>query len=285
MPWIMPAHQAPVLPLKLWKPHWFSGLALCLGTMAPDLEFIFRLDHQWAVSHTLAAQLYFTVPLVLVLHALATSLVLPWLLPRLPLGPPLHFEELRALRPAADLRGWLVVALSGLIGGLSHVALDGFTHGNRSGWAVAALPFLRTPVPHFGGPVPLHDALQFWLTIGLGAFALLLWRRTVRRGLLWSWRGERPTPIVSQPAPEKRRLAAWAGLWALCGAAAAQALRPTLTEIRFVSVVAFGALTFAAFGLILAAALDRGGRPQDAAAAELPSGSGLAAAPAGREAA
>ena len=51
------------------------------------------------------------------------------------------------------------------------------------------------------------------------------------------------------------------------------------------SVVAFGALTFAAFGLILAAALDRGGRPQDAAAAELPSGSGLAAAPAGREAA
>src|SRR5215813_9115 len=79
MPWIAPSHQAPALALKMWRPRSFSGLALCLGSAAPDLEFILRLRHEWVVSHTLAGQLFFTVPLVMLLHRLATDLVLPWL--------------------------------------------------------------------------------------------------------------------------------------------------------------------------------------------------------------
>jgi len=43
---MIPSHQAPVIPLKRWRPHWFSGLALVLGTLAPDLVFILRLDQR-----------------------------------------------------------------------------------------------------------------------------------------------------------------------------------------------------------------------------------------------
>ena len=43
MPWIVPSHQAPVLPLKAWRPAWFSGLGLVLGSVTPDLVFIFSL--------------------------------------------------------------------------------------------------------------------------------------------------------------------------------------------------------------------------------------------------
>ncbi len=84
MPCIAPSHQAPALLLKRWRPAWFSGLGLVIGTMAPDLEFILRLQDNWVVSHTLAAQLYFTVPLTLVLYWLSVELVLPWLVPFLP---------------------------------------------------------------------------------------------------------------------------------------------------------------------------------------------------------
>ncbi len=181
MPWMIPSHQAPVLPLKRWKPAWFSGLALVLGSIAPDLVFIFRLDETGSpASHTFPGQILITMPFVVVLHTLATALVLPWLLPRLPDGAPFHFHSLARCRPASDLLGLAKVALSGLIGGLTHVAIDGFTHGDHSGWALPLLPVLGTSLPGPFGPLPLYDALQIGLTIGLGAWALVAWDRMAR---------------------------------------------------------------------------------------------------------
>ena len=174
MPWIVPSHQAPVLRLARSRPGWFSGLALVLGTMAPDLAFILPLDPTGApASHTLAGQLYITLPLVLVLHALLTALVLPWLLPHLPGGSPLHLHELARSRPATGLAANARVAASGLVGGLTHILIDGFTHGDQSGWALALLPWLATPVPYPGSEqAPLYDSLQLWLTIRLGVLTM-----------------------------------------------------------------------------------------------------------------
>ena len=175
---MIPSHQAPVLPLKRWRPHWFSGLALVLGTVAPDLAFILRLDENGSpLSHSVVGLFLVDVPLVIVLHALATGLVLPWLLPHLPGGAPLHLHALARCRPVTDSSGLARVALSALVGAATHVFLDGFTHGNHAGWALAFLPVLGTPVPSIGGHAPLHDALQLWLTIGLGALALRDWGR------------------------------------------------------------------------------------------------------------
>jgi len=39
MPATFPSHAAAVLPLKLWRPRWFDGVALVVGSMAPDLGY------------------------------------------------------------------------------------------------------------------------------------------------------------------------------------------------------------------------------------------------------
>src|SRR6476661_10963428 len=63
MPLTFFAHQVPVIPLKCLKPRWFDGTALCIGSMAPD--FVYALEGTpWLFStHTLLAQLTWTLPL------------------------------------------------------------------------------------------------------------------------------------------------------------------------------------------------------------------------------
>jgi len=263
MPLLAPSHQALVLPLKHWRPGWFSGLGLVLGTLAPDLVFILRLDESGSpIGHSLLGQVILTVPLVLVLHALATTLVLPWLLPRLPGGAPLHLHALARSRPATDTRAFARVAFSGLVGGLTHIALDGFTHGQQDGgWALALLPALATPVPHLGGTVPLHDALQFWLSLGLGALALCTWHRMAR-----SLPGPGAAAVGDvRPAPAaacRRAVRATLGA-ALLGAVAAPVLKDAVGSPDALKLASYGALTFAMTATVLGAAADRARRVID----------------------
>lgn len=179
MPWIVPSHQAPAVMLKLWKPRWFSGLGLCLGSMAPDLENIFRLNQRELFGHTLAAQVYFAVPLTLFLHWLTTAIVFPWLLPRVPPGPPLYPRHLAVIQPAGSPREWVRIGYSGMLGGLTHKFLDGLTHSDT--WATDLWPWLKRSIPFPGGPIPLHDALQVWLSLGLGIVAFRVLQQIARQ--------------------------------------------------------------------------------------------------------
>lgn len=257
MPWIAPAHQAPILPLKAWKPEAFSGLGLVLGTLAPDLAFILRLDTDSIASHTFLGQIYLTVPFALVLHALATGLVLPWLLPRLPAGAPLHLGELLALRPARSWREWGRVAVSAWIGGVTHVLLDGITHGNESGWAVPWLPWLRMALPAPLPPMPLHDALHAVLSLVLGVVALLNWQKLAREGRLWTWRREERIPPRPVPVREQRQFLAWILACAGVGAFVAPLLHADQGPAKTVELAAYGTLAFVAYAVTLRAAGDR----------------------------
>jgi Domain of unknown function (DUF4184) len=253
MPWIIPSHPAPALLLKAWKPAAFSGLGLVLGTVVPDLAFMLRLDNESQASHTFLGQIYVTVPLVLVLHGLTTGLVLPWLLPLLPDGPPLHLHALAATRPAQRLADWLRVAFSGWLGGLTHVALDGFTHGEHSGWAVPFLPALRTLVPLPGGMAPLHDVLHPVASVLLGMLALVLWARMATEGWLWAWRGESPRAVRPAAPETQRREAAWLLGGAAVGAIVAPALRPGAPPALAAELAMYGAIAFLLYGAVLGA--------------------------------
>jgi hypothetical protein len=256
MPWIVPSHQAPVLPLKLWKPRLFSGLALCIGAAAPDLEFILRVDYNWIVSHTVLAQLFFTVPFVLLLHAIVTSLMIPWALPLLPSRAPWHLHDLGVLRPAVSTRECLRVGFSGLIGGLSHVFLDGFTHGNQTGWAATLFPILRTGVPFPVTRMPLHDVLQVLLTIVFGAFTLLAFADIGRRRLLLTWAGATPAPLREASPNERRRALQYMIFCAILGLGAGLARRNDALG-PWIEIAAHGVLAFLFYGVLLAAATDR----------------------------
>jgi hypothetical protein len=256
MPWIAPSHQAPVLPLKTWKPHLFSGLALCIGAAAPDLDFILRIDYIWIVSHTFAAQLFFTVPLVMVLHLILTALLIPWVLPLLRGGAPLYLHDLALLRPAASARDWLRIAVSGWVGGMSHVLIDGFTHGNKSGWATAIFPVLRTPLPTPFGPLPLYDFLQLSLTILFAVMALRWFADAARRRLLVQWSGLTPPPVPQATSAVRRGALQYSLLCVALGIAVGLSRRDD-TRGPWIDIVAHGGLAFLFYGLVAAAAVDR----------------------------
>jgi hypothetical protein len=251
MPATIFAHQALVLPLKLRWPNRFSGLALCIGSMAPDLEFIFRLSDDWLFSHTLAAQLYFTVPVTLLLVWVVSALLVPGVLPFVQDHPQLRLHALAAIRPPGSSREWARAAMSAGVGGLSHWLLDGVTHGGHSGWAVKYLPWLRTPVPHPGGPAPLHDALQLWLTVLLGIAGAYMFVLITRQGLLWRWRGEPAVRLTPKRRVEGVRLAQGVVVLALTGAASGFTLRSAGTTTVQAAGVAFGALNAVLGGLTL----------------------------------
>lgn len=257
MPLIVPSHQAAVLPFKLWRPAAFSGLGLVLGSVAPDLEFILRLDRDWLVSHTFAAQIYFTIPLVLVLHALLTRLVLPFLVPQLPAGAPFYFEALAALRPLRAPRDVLVASWSAALGGLTHVMLDGITHGNQSGWALAYLPGLATQIPHPFGPVPLHDALQLWLSLFLAIGSVQTWQWLACAGQLHAWSGEPKRQLASIAPRLRRRTFRFLAFTASAGAVVAPTLRRPDSLFGGLELALFGAIAFLFYGLVVAAAADR----------------------------
>ena len=257
MPWMVPSHTAPILPLKMWKPRAFSGLALCLGALAPDLDFVLRVANDWVVSHYFMGQFFFTVPVVMILHALLTTLVLPWLVPLLPYGRPWHLEELAGIRPATSTADWIRVATSGLIGGMSHIFLDGFTHGTHSGWAVPHLPLLRTEIPWPGGAMPLHDFLQIALTIVLGAAGV--WGASIigRRRLISEWNGSAAPELPSATASEKRGAIGYFGLCGAIGILVGLQRAATGTEGGWIEMAAFGALAVGFYGLLLACLFDR----------------------------
>jgi hypothetical protein len=39
MPLTLPTHPMAVVPLKLWRPSWFDGVALVVGSISPDLAY------------------------------------------------------------------------------------------------------------------------------------------------------------------------------------------------------------------------------------------------------
>jgi hypothetical protein len=184
-----------------------------------------------------------------------TSLLVPFAVPLLPRGAPFHLDALAAVRPLRTWRAHGIAAVSALVGGLSHIGLDGVTHGNHSGWALAHLPVLATPVPQPFGPVPLHDALQLWLSLILGVATLGAWRRLATARV----------PRLGPPAPAgvARRTLRFLGACALAGALVAPLVRRPPSPGIALELSLFGALAFVFYGAVIAALADRAIRTLD----------------------
>src|SRR5262249_27598537 len=194
MPFTFFAHQLPVIPLKWALPRWFDGTALCVGSMAPDLAYAFIGSPLAFASHTLRAQLFWSVPVTLALtHLFRTRLAEP-------IGAQLPGAlglELRAL--AHSRRAWFVTCLSALLGGLSHRFLDGFTH--YDGWAVRRSSALRAVLFELAG----HKVHVFGLLQYLGhsfgtLLGLLLVVELVRRRQFSRWNGLELRPFAASSA-------------------------------------------------------------------------------------
>lgn len=174
VPFPLLAHQAPVLPLKLWRPDWFSGTALAMGSIAPDLEYLASAKpHAAGYCHSLEGQFLFCLPVTLAVVAYVH---------RVRLGETLaaRFGWPLLAKAASDVGGVggaFRVALSALCGSFSHLALDVFTH--------------RWVPRYFGGlgsfrrgmfVLSAPGAAQLLLTAVGAVLSLWMLRTLVRRG-------------------------------------------------------------------------------------------------------
>jgi hypothetical protein len=197
MPLTLPTHPVAVVPLKLWRPRWFDGVALVIGAIAPDIAYAAYGFGGTPLTHNWFALLWWNLPVTLV----AVRLI-RWAAPavavHLPGGGPLRLRDYGVL--GAVRHRWYITVASALIGAFSHIAWDAVTHP-------AYLPPLQ------GEPWPgtpwwglLSDASNL-AGFAIGAGLVL---HIGRHGLLHRWHGA-PPPTRRQP------LAFWAAVTVVLG--------------------------------------------------------------------
>lgn len=131
------AHPAAVLPLRRWCPRWFCFPALVVGSVVPDLGYLFGRFGD--ISHRVSGSFLFSLPV---------GLVVLWALDRIS-APEFKLAPARFKRALGPLRierpfSWFIIIASLLVGAWTHLLWDAFTH--RNGWFVEHLPALQAPV-------------------------------------------------------------------------------------------------------------------------------------------
>ncbi len=158
------SHPAIILPLL--KRRIFSVSGLLMGSMVPDFEFFIRLEAHVIHGHSFWAMFWYNLPIALICISLCHLVVRNQLILNLPsyfrskFQPFLHFDWISYCK-----QNFLKVIYSILIGNISHLLWDSFTHFD--GLAVSNIPLLNTELWH----IPLYHILQYVFSF-LGAIAI-----------------------------------------------------------------------------------------------------------------
>jgi hypothetical protein len=171
VPLTFPNHQAVVLPLKLWRPRWFDGVALCTGAAAPDVSYGFDGFGVTIRSHEPLALFWWCLPVAL-LGAWLLRLAAPAVAAHLPAGGTLHLRDYAALR--RNPHPWWVTVASALVGAVSHLLAD--------------------LVELLGGPF-----VEATMALALIGAAYVIARRIGRDRLVIRWNG---TPTLVRRSPK-----------------------------------------------------------------------------------
>ncbi|WP_433789612.1 DUF4184 family protein [Actinoplanes sp. CA-252034] len=224
MPSTFPTHPAGILPLKLWRPRWFDGVALTLGAASPDVAYL--VDGSglpvWPLSHELHGLIIFCLPVTL-LGCLMVRRAIPVIAAHLPAGRTFALRDYGALRHSGH-RWWITVT-SAIIGAASHLVLDG----------------LEAWYPDIEYPAHI---------VGLAAMAMIA--AIIGRGrLLRRWHGD-PPPADRHPVR----------FWSVVAAVAVPLLAvvPFLPAAFLPHTTGVRVLTALALGLLAAAAIVGGRR-------------------------
>lgn len=126
MPVTFFAHQLPVLPIARRWPGRFDGVALVVGSMAPDMAYLLN-GSRWSLwAHGFPSAVTFCVPVTVAVAWILVRVIAPVVPDHLPRLAPWHLRDYRGL--AAHRFGWVTTPLSALVGTATHIVLDNFTH-------------------------------------------------------------------------------------------------------------------------------------------------------------
>jgi hypothetical protein len=162
MPLTLFAHQVPTMGLKMARPRWFDGTALCIASMTPDFAYSIsgyvHVDTHWWDGFWVL-----DIPIALVLTTIvrwSTAYTAAAQLPDLGGFRLWSWRVIHRKQPP-----WWLTFLCCILGAATHLALDMFTHPGRPGarW----LGYDDVDVHLFGRTEPLAGVFQiFGHTVG-----------------------------------------------------------------------------------------------------------------------
>jgi hypothetical protein len=177
------SHVAAVIPgyRLLSRAHVFT--AAVIGSMVPDFGLLIPPDLLRWQTHSVLALFTFCLPAGLLTYWLTQLVIKPAMLEILPDRPFLRLQGSEFHVSATDIRHWVAVGLAILIGAVTHLIWDGFTHEDAHG--VRMFPVLSDYGPEMAGhPVHIYRWLQYGSSV-LGLLivvaALILWWRQAPR--------------------------------------------------------------------------------------------------------
>ena len=166
------SHPSIVLPLKKLSPKWFSMTGLIIGSMLPDFEYFIRMRMRSTFSHNINALWYFHLPLGILITFIFHNLIRDFLIDNLPLFFKSRFYYMRDINWNDYFRKkWYVVIYSLILGTLTHLFWDNFTHWN--GYFAKIFPILKNYIYIFGVKVHYLRILQHTSTI-LGGLIIFI---------------------------------------------------------------------------------------------------------------
>ncbi len=159
------AHPIIIAPLWHLGRRWFDLPALIVGTMIPDIKYFLHLRTMENIGHSALGILIQGIPLSLCLLAIFGLVMLGPLRALWPGGfgriLPVTYTFLPAQRFA-------IIVTSIVIGAVSHVFWDSFTH---DGWFfVRRIPLLDMQI----GPLPVYKYVQYASGV-FGTAAVIVW--------------------------------------------------------------------------------------------------------------
>jgi len=249
------AHPAAAVPLARPLGRWGVLSALVIGSVVPDLFYILPLTMHRASSHSLAGLFWFCLPVGIAVYALFHAVLKRPLCALLPAAWQLRLDA-GGTRAPASRPG---VVLSILVGAVSHIVWDAFTH--QDGFAVMALPGLTREIASFSNyHLYLYRVMQHLSTV-VGVSLLAWWTKRWAGGLAPPGADTRPSLPAGARALVAIGLIAGATVIALNASArfapetlSVGALQP------FIGAVAKSGLQALACGVMLYSALWHVGR-------------------------
>jgi hypothetical protein len=170
------SHPALILPLSYLPKRWISVTALIIGSLTPDFEYFLRMEVQSIYSHTIPGIFWFDLPLGIIIAFIFHTIVRNTLF----LNVPIQIKTRVAIFQKFDWNNyfkynWLIVIISLLIGIISHLFWDSFTHNH--GYFVEIIPSLKSKVNLLNLQIPIYKILQHSSSLIGGIIIILTFKK------------------------------------------------------------------------------------------------------------
>ncbi|HEV2703584.1 MAG TPA: DUF4184 family protein [Steroidobacteraceae bacterium] len=140
------SHAAAVLPFGRWLARWRILSATVIGSLVPDLGYLMPVYPPRFLTHSALSLITFSLPFGLLLYWVFQRVMKTPLLSLLPDQAYMRWRPFATPASLSNPRHWAAAALGVLVGAITHLAWDAFTHEEGRGmrmlpelddWAVA----------------------------------------------------------------------------------------------------------------------------------------------------